>query len=489
MSVTVRIVVPSLVVLVGPSASGKSTWASERFDASQVVSSDTLRAIVGEGEHDMRASTDAFELLSDVVVRRLKRDLTTVVDTLGLDADQRERWRAIAAEHGVPCYAIAFDTPAKDCRARNRKRRHQVPAKILTQQLEAFAATDLHAEGYAGVYTAGPVELVPPSMAGAPDAAREQRERAVGMRFGLQLPRFDFLEGPGGFAAVAAAAEDAGFSSLWVMDHFIQIPQAGREWEPMLDSWTTLGYLAACTGRVTLGTLVTGITYRNVAHVGKMAATLDVLSGGRAVCGIGAAWFEREHRAYGWSFPPLRERFALLEDALRLYPLLWGPGSPEFTGNAIGTVEAICYPRPVQGRIPVLVGGSGERRTLRLVARYADACNLFGDADTVRHKVKVLHEHCDAVDRDPDEVEVTHLSTVLAGEDRRHVDALLDDLAPSGANRDAYAAGVNAGTIDDHIGRFRGLADAGVQHAIVNLPRIAGPDDVLRLAPVIEAFA
>ena len=163
------------------------------------------------------------------------------------------------------------------------------------------------------------------------------------------------------------------------MDHFLQIPQIGREWEDMLESYTTLGYLAGVTGRVTLGTLVTGITYRNLAHLAKIVATLDVLSGGRAVCGLGAAWFEREHRLYGWDFPPRRERYALLEDALELLPLMWGPGAPRFEGRTVTVDEAICYPRPLQERIPILVGGSGERRTLRLVARHADACNLFGD--------------------------------------------------------------------------------------------------------------
>src|SRR5207245_3306933 len=128
----------------------------------------------------------------------------------------------------------------------------------------------------------------------APAAAVRQTATPAKLRFGLQLSRFDDI---GRLGEIAGAAEDAGFSSLWVMDHFIQIPQVGREWDAMLDSWTTLGYLAACTGRMTLGTLVTGITYRNVAHVGKLAATLDVLTNGRAVCGIGAGWFEREHRA------------------------------------------------------------------------------------------------------------------------------------------------------------------------------------------------
>jgi F420-dependent oxidoreductase-like protein len=481
--VSVRIVAPSLIVLVGPSASGKSTWAAEQFEPHQVVSSDTLRAMVGEGEHDLRASTDAFDVLNEVVARRLKRGLLTVVDTLGLEPDRRAAWQALAAAQAVPCYAVAFDTSAADCKARNRKRRHQVPAKVLTQQLETFAATTL--DGFAGVFPPGPVEIVPAAFADAPDAAARQSVAPVQLRFGLQLSRFDDIVRLG---EIASAAEEAGFSSIWVMDHFIQIPQVGREWDAMLEGWTTLGYLAACTGRVTLGTLVTGITYRNVAHVAKLAATLDNLSDGRAVCGVGAGWFEREHKAYGWSFPPVGERYALLEDALRLFPLMWGPGSPEFTGDAIGEIETICYPRPVQETIPILVGGSGEKRTLKLVARHADACNLFGDPDVVRHKISVLHKHCADEGRDPSQIEVTHLAPALVGEDRRHVEQLLDEHLPTGANRHAYAASVNVGTVDDQIGRFRELAESGVQHAIIAMRGLDGPERLRTMQDVIAAF-
>ena len=147
--------------------------------------------------------------------------------------------------------------------------------------------------------------------------------------FGLQISRFDFPGHPATtastLAAIARAAEEAGFTNLWVMDHFLQIPQIGREWEDMLESYTTLGYLAAVTSTIRLGTLVTGITYRNLAHLGKIVATLDVLSHGRAFCGLGAAWFAREHQLYGWEFPAAARRYELLEDALQLLPLMWGP--------------------------------------------------------------------------------------------------------------------------------------------------------------------
>ena len=160
------------------------------------------------------------------------------------------------------------------------------------------------------------------------------------------------------------------------------------------------------------------MTFRNVAHLGKIVATLDVLSGGRAVCGLGAGWFEAEHAAYGIPFPPARERLDLLEDALRLLPLLWGKGAPAFEGRRISVPEALCYPRPLQEHVPILVGGSGQRRTLRLVAQYADACNLQGEPDAVRAALAVLHRHCADVGRDPAEIEVTHLSTIRIGSRR-----------------------------------------------------------------------
>ena len=256
------------------------------------------------------------------------------------------------------------------------------------------------------------------------------------------------------------------------MDHLVQIPSVGRHWDEMPDSWTTLAFLAAHTSHVTLGTLVTAVTYRNVAHLGKIVATLDVLSGGRAVCGIGAAWYRREHEAYGIDVPPVGERFRLLEDALRLLPLVWGPGSPSFAGEVVHVAEAVCYPRPLQERVPILVGGSGERRTLRLAARYADACNLFEDPDTVRRKVEVLHRHCAEVGRDPTEVRVTHRSTVLVSDD------------PPGPLPDRTVAG----SVADHVGRFRELAEAGVQTAMVRLVDLGDAAAIDRFAPVIDAF-
>jgi F420-dependent oxidoreductase-like protein len=332
-------------------------------------------------------------------------------------------------------------------------------------------ANRLADEAFAGVRESGPVALVPPGFLTAVDAAGRQRENPVMLDFGLQISRFDFEGHPAttraALADVARAAEEAGFTSLWVMDHFLQIPQVGREWEDMLESYTTLGYLAGVTERIRLGTLVTGITYRNIAHLAKIVATLDVVSGGRAMCGFGAAWFEREHKLYGWEFPPLRERLDRVEDALQLLPLMWGPGSPRFEGKTIVVEEAMCYPRPLQERVPIMVGGSGEKRTLRLVARFADACNLVGDVERVRHKLAVLHEHCAAEGRDPAEINVTHLGAARVSDSRE---------------------GEGAATVEEHVGRFRELAEAGVQTAIVGLSDAEGPESVARFADVIGAF-
>jgi F420-dependent oxidoreductase-like protein len=464
---------PCLVVLVGATGSGKTHWAQTWFHLDQIVSSDRLRAMVGVGERDQRASRDAFELLDLIVEKRLRRRLTTVVDTTGLDAARRDTWRSLAERQGVPAYAVVFDPPANVVRARNRGRGAPVPSKVVTAQLRDVAGIGdrLAEETFVGVQPPGPVALVPPAFLTAVDAAGRQRENPVTLDFGLQISRFDFDGHPAAtraaLADVAGAAEEAGFTSLWVMDHFLQIPQIGREWEDMLDSYTTLGYLAGVSERIRLGTLVTGITYRNIAHLAKIVATLDVVSGGRAMCGIGGAWFEREHELYGWEFPSLRERLDRVEDALQLLPLMWGPGSPRFEGKTTVVEEATCYPRPLQERVPILVGGSGEKRTLRLVAKYADACNLVGDVDRVRHKLAVLHEHCAAEGRDPASIEVTHLGAArVAG------------------SRD----GQGAASVEEHVGRFRELAEAGVQTAIVGLSDAEGPESVARFSDVIGAF-
>ena len=488
---TLRLPSPCLVLLAGPAGSGKSTWAAAHFPATAIVSSDQLRAVVGAGEDDISASADAFTLLEEIVAVRVARRLTTVVDTTGLDADRRARWRERARTHGVPCFAVAFDVPAGQCRARNRARPHPVPADALTAQLRAWPAVRdaLAGEGFDAVLTPEPVRVVPPAfiIATAAGAAERQRVQPVGLRFALHVGEFT-----GGATTlrhrlreIAAGAEDAGFDAIYVMDHFRQIPQVGRAWDDFLESWTTLAWLAACTERVRLGTLVTGVTHRNVGLLAKIVATLDVLSGGRAVCGLGLGWFEAEHRAYGWDFPPTGERYALLEDALAALPVLWGPGSKPFHGRVLDLPDTSAYPRPLQERVPIVLGGGGERRTLRLAARYADVANVLGDLPTVARKAAVLRAHGEEAGRT---VELSHLTTAMVGTDGAEVTALVERHRPRGVDPARYAASVHAATVEDQIGRFRALADVGVAEVAVRLPGLTDAEPLARMAPVIAAF-
>ncbi len=485
---------PSLIVLVGPPGSGKSTWATQF--AGSVVSSDALRALTGEGEHDLRASVDAFAVLDDVVERRMKRRLTTVIDSLGTDAQRRATWRGIAERHGVPCVAVVFDVAAAQVRKQNRSRPARVPDDVLRKQLrewpsvvEAVRAEPFHAFHVAVATT--PAAVVPPSMNRIVDASAPIQPVHGRLQFGLQLPRFVLPGGPpamgAGLRAIAAAADGAGLDSLWVMDHFRQIPMMGPAWEDMLESWTVLAHLAACTSTIRLGTMVTGITYRNVAHLGKIVATLDVLSGGRAMCGVGLGWFAEEHRAYGWSFPSVDDRYALLEDALQLLPQMWGKGAKPFHGRVLDVPDTACYPRPLQTHVPIVVGGSGERRTLRLVAAHADACNLFGEPDVVARKVAVLHSHCADLGRDPAEISVTHLSTALVADDATSLRDAIRRTCPPRRSPEQHAAAVHAGTVEQHVDRVARLVAAGVDHVIVSLPDIDDTDAVGRWAAVASA--
>ncbi|QIS02276.1 TIGR03560 family F420-dependent LLM class oxidoreductase [Nocardia brasiliensis] len=233
------------------------------------------------------------------------------------------------------------------------------------------------------------------------------------MEFGLHLPIFDIDGGTtaiaGELARVGAAAEAAGASWLSFMDHYFQIEPTGLPAESnMLEGYTSLGYLAAHTSTIELGLLVTGVTYRHPGLLAKIVTTLDVLSGGRAAFGIGAAWFEREHLGLGVPYPPLGERFARLEEALRICAQMWDPANNgPFEGTYYQLAETLCVPQPIS-KPTVLIGGGGERKTLRLVAQYGDACNLFGSSpEDVRHKLDVLRGHCDDVGRDYRDIRIT----------------------------------------------------------------------------------
>lgn len=235
------------------------------------------------------------------------------------------------------------------------------------------------------------------------------------MRLGLHLVRFD-LDGPLGpaLAAIGREVEAVGFDNLSVMDHFLQLEFMGPPSSPMLEGYTTLGFLAAHTSTVELQLLVTGITYRHPGVLGKIVATLDQLSGGRAVLGLGAAWYEREHQALGVPFPPLAERFERLEETVQILRQLWSPDDGPYVGLHYELAATVCSPQPVRP-VPIMIGGSGEQKTLRLVAQYADACNLFANDDLgvagLRSKLDVLRGHCDDLGRDYDTIAKTILWT------------------------------------------------------------------------------
>ncbi|MEO9151450.1 MAG: LLM class F420-dependent oxidoreductase [Lapillicoccus sp.] len=230
------------------------------------------------------------------------------------------------------------------------------------------------------------------------------------MRFGFHFMDFNLPAGPAAYAptlrATAVAAEDIGASWFTVMDHYFQMEQFRTAHDPMLEAYTTLGFLAASTSRMQLGTVVTGVTYRHPGILAKIATTLDVLSEGRAFLGIGAAWYEREHLALGVPYPPLKERFERLEEALQIILQMWGDDEGPYAGTHYRLAETINVPTNLsRPHPPVVIGGSGERKTLRLVAQYADACNLIvPDAETLAHKLEVLRGHCDALGRDYDAV-------------------------------------------------------------------------------------
>ena len=236
------------------------------------------------------------------------------------------------------------------------------------------------------------------------------------MELGIHFANFTL---PGGAAALgpvlsdtARAAEDAGCTTFTLMDHYFQMEEFAKRTEPMLEGYTSLGFLAGRTERIRLGLLVTGVTYRHPGLLAKIVTTLDVVSSGRAQLGIGAAWYEAEHLGYGVPFPPLSERFERLEETLQICHQMWSDDDGPYEGTYYQLAETICSPPPVSSPGPrILVGGSGERKTLRLVARYADACNLFAtDLDEVAHKLQVLDRHCDDAERDPAEIQRTILA-------------------------------------------------------------------------------
>lgn len=296
------------------------------------------------------------------------------------------------------------------------------------------------------------------------------------MKVGLQVPYFTW---PGGaetlgetFGAIAKRADDAGFASFWVMDHFFQLPGLGPAETDMLEGYAALSFAAARTSRIKLGTMVTGVTYRHPGLLVKTATTLDVLSGGRAYLGIGAAWFEREHLGLGVPFPPIKERFERLEDALRIAKQMWSDDNGPFAGTHERLAETICVPPPVsKPHPPILIGGRGEKKTMRLVAKYGDAVNIVGaqmdDAgvDFVRHLLDVIRGHCGREGTDYDRIEKTVLLTLM----------MRDEASGRWITPDAAR------------GLLRKFRAAGIEQAIFNMPDVDRPETLERVAQEIIA--
>ena len=302
------------------------------------------------------------------------------------------------------------------------------------------------------------------------------------MRLGLQVMRFDWPGGPPVLGRrlrdIAVQADRAGFGSLWVMDHFFQMGgRFGPAEDPMLEGYATLGYLAAVTDRIRLGTLVTGALYRNPGLVAKTVSTLDVPSEGRMYAGIGTGWYEREARGLGFGFPSVAEPFARLEESLQVLAQIWAGDRSPFLGEYYRLEEPIDSPAPLQRpRPPIMVGGGGERRTLRLVAAYADACNLYAggggeeyadQVTEVQHKLQVLRRHCEEVGRPYECIERTALASVHLTRDRASVMPVLR--------------------------LCEGLAAAGIQHLILNMPNLheLWPVDLLasEVLPTVRGLA
>jgi F420-dependent oxidoreductase-like protein len=280
--------------------------------------------------------------------------------------------------------------------------------------------------------------------------------------FGLHLPSFTHPDAPPAalfdrVVAQAKAAEAAGFSLVSVMDHLYQIRGVGEVTEPMLEGWTTLAALARETSRVRLGTLVSGVTYRNPALLAKQATTLDTISGGRAIFGIGAAWNDAEHAGYGYEFPPVRERMDRLEEALTIAKAMFSEERPSFDGRFYRIEDALNVPRPVQPGGPrILVGGGGEQRTLRIAARFADMTHWFPlGRDVLRHKTELLAGYCESIGRDPGTIERTMAAPVLVAGSEAETTKLLEFVPPE---RRPY---VVAGTPEQVVDGLRPYLDDG----------------------------
>jgi F420-dependent oxidoreductase-like protein len=318
------------------------------------------------------------------------------------------------------------------------------------------------------------------------------------IRMALQIPNFTYPDTTpaqlfGRVAVSAREAEAAGFDAVFVMDHFYQLPMLGPLEAEMLEAYPLLGALAVATTRVRLGTLVSGNTYRNPAHLAKIVTTLDVVSGGRAILGIGAGWFDPEHRGYGFDFPPIGERLSRLDEALQIIRAMLRGERPTFEGRFYRTHEALNLPAPVQpGGPAILIGGTGEQRTLRLVARYADESNWTCPPEEFPRKLEALEKHCASVGRSRREINVTWLGSLLIGRTMEEAQGLRDGYlrargmdwgALPPAVRDRIAAALVVGD-PDTVGEFVAtrVIGQGLDGIVVNMPANGHDPEAVQLA-------
>ncbi|HEY5698845.1 MAG TPA: LLM class F420-dependent oxidoreductase [Acidimicrobiales bacterium] len=284
------------------------------------------------------------------------------------------------------------------------------------------------------------------------------------MRLALQVPNFTYPDVEVGdlfetVAEVATAAEASGFDTLLVMDHFYQLPMLGSPDQPMFEAYTLLSALAARTSSIQLGTLVTGVTYRNPAFLAKVVTNLDVISRGRAMLGIGAAWFDMEHDAFGYDFPPVSDRFEMLEEAIQITQAMFADERPTFEGKHFQVRDIINNPKPIRAKIPLMVGGAGEKKTLRIAARYADHSNLTCGLDEVPHKLDVLAGHLAEVGRERSEIGVSALNFLIAGD--------TDDEAFASRDELVRGLGMEWDTLDD-----------GTREMLGHRMLVGGPDSI-----------
>jgi F420-dependent oxidoreductase-like protein len=308
----------------------------------------------------------------------------------------------------------------------------------------------------------------------------------------LHVPNFNWPDTPPEaffekLVEIAKTAEDSGFSSISMMDHLHQIPPVGPADNWMMEGNAILAALAARTSTINLGLLVGGVTYRNPALVAKLITTIDIISRGRAVLGIGAAWFEAEHKAYGYDFPPLKERFERLEDALNITRRMFTEPVATYEGKHHRVEGAFNNPKPIRGDIPILIGGSGERKTLRMVAQYADGSNLFGDVDHVKHLLGVLEAHCETFGRDPGEITKTRMGSMYIAPTHEAAEAKLAPAIAVAADPDRARAQAFVGEPDEVAAQVQDYLDAGLDGITFTMPDVYDLESVALAGRTLSA--